>query len=133
MSFIKNLVSLIFIKKARTAYKLPKTENINKEEPRVEIVQEPTIKETVFYLGSLEVFMLQTQREIQAKVYTGVYWRDAASPQGYGPFLNLHACMEHYAWISTGREPKSKVLPAMPSKLIRVDFQSKKVVKTPER
>lgn len=133
MTFIKNLLLVLFTRSIQTKPKvhIPKIVEAKKE-PKVE-TNDILIKTPVFYLGSLEVYQLQTPNELQAGIFKGVYWADKASPQGYGPFLSLFKCMEHYSWVASGKEPRNKLLPAMEKKPIRVDFQAKKVIDTPER
>ena len=98
----------------------------------------PTMfKTTIFYLDSLEVYMIQTKQEIDYNISKGVYWKDAASPQGYGPFVTVYACMEHYAWYAKGRKAQLRLassnLNLPPTSIIRIDFQSKRVIETPDR
>lgn len=79
-------------------------------------------------IGSLVVFALQTYEEMMRNApYREIYWKDAASPQGYGPFVSITAAFNHYKWIIQTCNRSSIAQDNKPS-VIRVDFKSKKRV-----
>lgn len=53
-----------------------------------------------------------------------VFWKDPSSPQGHGPFRNILHASEHYNFMTQPTKPEDKDK----GKVIRVDFQSRKVV-----
>jgi hypothetical protein len=72
--------------------------------------------------GSLVVYSLITDNHTPISNF---YWRDAASPQGFGPFVSLKECMSHYsATVQSFRTPTPLVQPK--DNVIYVDFVSKK-------
>lgn len=83
----------------------------------------------LFDLGSLQVFTMQDPIyfNLSTTFIDNYYWRDPASPQGYGPFRTLPATVEHYKWVLKACDGKKeeKIAP-----IIRVDFKTKKLVKT---
>ena len=88
----------------------------------------------VFSLGSLEVFTLQDPPSVLGHPgwtpdmhTTNFYWRDAGSPQGYGPFIHITACMEHYRWVLTACKGDKAAAPPL-APVLRVDFRTKKRV-----
>lgn len=120
---LKNLILLLTLR--IFDFKVEEPE-VAKEE-RKEIAME-LCKVIVFELNGLEVYALQTMMEFQTGVKpTGFYWRDPASPQGYGPFEYISTAVEHYK--HTIRQPKLVVNPnKKPGDLIRVDFLGKRRV-----
>lgn len=95
----------------------------------------------VFEIGSLQVYTMQEPSFVgyppawaPGSPTDNYYWRDKASPQGYGPFLHITAAMEHYKWLiqtCKGNGPllldgKLEVTAVRP--VIRLDFKSKKRV-----
>lgn len=91
----------------------------------------------IFELGSLQVFTMQEPSYIGAnpewtpEMHTdNWHWRDAGSPQGYGPFTSLTACMDHYKWvIMTCKDSQKQITGAVKSaSIIRYDFQNKRRV-----
>jgi hypothetical protein len=88
----------------------------------------PTVIFTMQPLGSLEVFTMQTTEEIYAGApFRGYFWRDAGSPQGYGPFATVFACIEHYKMVIKACN-QGKDIPKLDADIIRVDFRSRKRV-----
>jgi hypothetical protein len=85
----------------------------------------------LFELGSLKVYeMTMTQ---DGKMYRGVYWKDAGSPQGYGPFMDAYEAMKHYEQLIKkfkGLDADGKrIIPEVPmADVIQVDFQAKRRV-----
>ncbi len=90
----------------------------------------------VFDLGSLQVYTLQDEPSFMVPAWTpgsytdNYYWRDAASPQGYGPFNHVTGAIEHYKWYVKTCRGEQKKLEAPKAAAIRVDFQTKKRVDT---
>lgn len=90
----------------------------------------------VFQLANLQVYTMQ-QPTILAMVPSwapdsatdNYYWRDPASPQGYGPFTNITACIEHYKWVIETTKTSAQIEPKK-AEVIRFDFQNKKRVIT---
>ncbi len=94
-------------------------------------LNQPKISALIFELGSLQVYHLQTMEEkaANADLYKEIYWRDAGSPQGYGPFVSIWAAMNHYVWIiNTCKGDKPVGKPKAGNEVIRVDFINKKRV-----
>lgn len=80
----------------------------------------------VFEIGSLCVFSAEMRDEHTQTSAIQFFWRDAGSPQGYGPFASVLACMQHYAWlIKQAKGAGSIEIEANGGELIRVDFQRK--------
>lgn len=91
----------------------------------------------VFELGTFQVYTIQDATYLghvpgwTPEMATDNYWwRDPASPQGYGPFKHVTACVEHYKWVINTCRGKSdqKLLTAPTNSVLRVDFKSKKLV-----
>lgn len=83
----------------------------------------------ILHLGSLEVYTRQPPSQWVLGIPNDmIYWRDNASPQGYGPFMNLSHAMEHYSYVVTNfkKIKDDEGRPLAP--VIRVDFQNKKRV-----
>lgn len=51
-----------------------------------------------------------------------VFWKDPASPQGHGPFVNILQASEHYNFMTQPQKPDGRPN----AEVIRVDFFSKK-------
>lgn len=81
----------------------------------MELVNEKILIE----LGSLQVYEVQTL--IDGKIYRGTYWKDAGSPQGYGPFLDAYTAVKHYETLIKSMK-KDKALDDKTAEIIRVDF-----------
>jgi len=94
----------------------------------------------VFDLGSLRVYTMQPPSiPGEGSAWTphmitdNYWWTDPASPQGYGPFVHITACIEHYTWyIATaqGKRADLKLLDKPVAQVIRVDFRNKSKVIT---
>ena len=85
----------------------------------------------IFKLGTLQVYYLSDNTLFSPSyMATEVYWMDAGSPQGYGPFVSVHEAMTHYTQLieamkggidpNTGK-PMCAVIP--------VDFVTKRRLK----
>lgn len=85
---------------------------------------------TIFTLGSLEVYSEEGVTQwFQGIPKDGIYWRDAGSPQGYGPFMSLTDCMRHYEYVvKTFKGDRDKFNNPRLADIIRVDFGAKKRV-----
>lgn len=86
-----------------------------------------TVVFEVGVLGSLEV----VEAPVQTPTYTfkSYFWRDAQSPQGYGPFESLYEAMKHYGTIT--KDFKAMTAPLVKSvedNLIKIDFKTRKRV-----
>lgn len=80
----------------------------------------------VLEIGSLQVYSAEMKDEHTQAAATQYFWRDAGSPQGYGPFASVLSCMKHYAWlIKQAKGAGSIEIEAAGGELIRVDFQNK--------
>jgi hypothetical protein len=56
-----------------------------------------------------------------------VYWRDAISPQGFGPFTTLFQAMEHYSNVKKAFKAGIDPIDRRPvAEAIQVDFFKKK-------
>jgi hypothetical protein len=78
-------------------------------------------------LGSLQVYGFHTVAEALANTpLKEYYWRDAGSPQGFGPFKTISAAMHHYTSIIKAARGGLKLVRS--AALIRVDFTNKKRV-----
>lgn len=84
----------------------------------------------IFTLGSLEVYAEQPPVAFGSGIYVNqVFWRDAGSPQGYGPFNSLYEAMSHYAYVSKSfKDVKTKggATEDKVADVIRVDFIHRK-------
>jgi hypothetical protein len=99
-------------------------------------------------MGTLEFFALQPEGDYQRGLpvsYLGnIYWRDAQSPQGFGPFNNLYDALNHHKAMHklNSEKPKSQVSlleltqtlqvqlnEPEQNNLIEYDFRKKKYVK----
>lgn len=48
-------------------------------------------------LGSLVIYQVKAVDKYQLPDPShGFYWKDTQSPNGFGPFLSLYDCMDHY-------------------------------------
>lgn len=84
-------------------------------------------------LGTLEVYTLQDASWQHGDGIDNYYWRDAASPQGYGPFNTLYHAIEHYKWLLLTCKSTPNLLNPAEQKtapVIRVDFQRKSRVES---
>ena len=81
-------------------------------------------------VGSLQVYSMRTA-ENTAPI-DNYYWKDAGSPQGFGPFVSLHECMHHYKAIAQFFKTNANGMRAIqgytPPKdnVVYVDFKGKK-------
>lgn len=88
-------------------------------------------------LGTLEVYCYQTIEEQMLGIATSeIYWRDAGSPQGYGPFPTVYDALNHYKWVIRTCEGEPVVDEngelRCANKIIRIDFFNKKRVNNPD-
>lgn len=76
-----------------------------------------------FKLHSLTVYSMESAPTfLRSKPQTYYYWRDATTPQDYGPFETIYQCVHHYE----ASIKQIKALYANPdAKVIVVDFRSK--------
>lgn len=87
--------------------------------------------EVIFNLGSLTVW-----REANIDMFGNInqqsaqyYWKDAGSPQGFGPFIDTYAAMDHYRGLVQKFKNNRDLVNNPPlADVIRVDFQAKKRV-----
>lgn len=80
----------------------------------------------VLEIGSLQVYSGEMRNEHTQTSATQFFWRDAGSPQGYGPFPSVLACMQHYAWLLKQAKGAGSIeIEASGGELIRVDFQKR--------
>lgn len=103
--------------------------NDPKPQPSVDPLKQPqTI--VVLDLGTMRIFTRQTLEEMMRDAPpTSWYWRDAASPQGEGPFMSLLECMKNYCYITKlARTSGTESVPQTSGKVIRVDFANKRRV-----
>lgn len=128
MQLLKNLIFCLLT----LSFRNNKTEEIvtTKREVKVmeDLIRVPVVIFNMAPIGTLSVWALQTLDEANSgcQIFREVYWRDAASPQGYGPFVSISAALEHHKWVINtckGALPSTE-----PGKVIRVDFQNKRRV-----
>lgn len=114
----------------------PKAE---KPKAQVEAVAEqqaslPSTPVLAFELGSLQVYSYATVDEATMGLKNpnaGYYWRDAGSPQGYGPFTSVYATVEHYKHVISmckGDSSSYTAIGPKPAQVIRMDFQARRRV-----
>lgn len=83
----------------------------------------------VFELGSITCYERPIKTDVGITV-TGIFWKDAASPQGYGPFASAYEAMKHYEFIlKTFTDAKSASDDGTAGQLIRIDFAQKRRLK----
>jgi len=83
------------------------------------------IPKLIFKLGSLEVYSIQAPPTF-FRPEGGIdqyYWKDNASPQGYGPFESIYNAVKHYEQMITAIKSSKK---DKQGHIIRVDFIRKR-------
>lgn len=128
MTFLKNLVfsllTLSFRNKVADKPVAAKTE-VRKMSDLLELL--------IFSMkpiGSLEVYTIQERNDfLQSIPARQLFWRDAGSPQGHGPFTSVYGAMEHYKeFVQNLNKPKlleSGASTRLPT-VVQVDFLRKK-------
>lgn len=89
-------------------------------------MQDVVVLETQFTLGSLVVWAAVSQEQlVKGLARTHYFWKDAGSPQGFGPFNYISTTMEHYKSIvqtmKDGAQSQRKT-----GQIIQVDFTAKR-------
>lgn len=88
-------------------------------------MQNVVVLETQFTLGSLVVWAAVSQEQLVAGLArTHYFWKDAGSPQGFGPFQHISTAMEHYKSIVN--QMKTMSAPKSVGQVIQVDFANKR-------
>ncbi len=84
-------------------------------------------------IGTLKFFYIQDfasyLRELPPLRHNNVYWKDAETPAGYGPFPTVYVALEHYksTIIARKTDPPKAITPSgIPSNVVEVDFRKKK-------
>lgn len=75
--------------------------------------------------ATLEVYTFQTESEFNMKApYASFYWKDAGSPQGYGPFGTILETLRHHESIVMQFRAAESA-----QNVIRVDFMNRRRIK----
>ena len=129
MLMLKNLLFCFLLalkSNDKAADKVPNKEKVEMENNMMDSI--------IFELGTLVVYTKQTVADYTAQMpCKEFYWRDAGSPQGYGPFKNLWDTMQHYTRMQnafkSGKLKMIKGEAVLQHQVIQVDFRGKKRVK----
>ena len=77
-------------------------------------------------VGTLE--LVEAPVQTPSYIFTGYFWRDAGSPQGYGPFESVYEAMTHYTSIVRQFKKDPAIDIDRTSNLIKVDFVNKRKI-----
>jgi hypothetical protein len=130
MHLLKNLIFVLLSRKLKPRAEEPLAQLDDKKEVSMDN-NSTKLHMVLFELGTLQVFATIMPKDYaENKAYTEFYWRDQASPQGFGPFKSVWDAVEHYKRMQIafkgGEILPDGTVPAKPA--IRVDFAGKKRV-----
>lgn len=79
---------------------------LNRQERETPVILIPKTIINFNPISSLEVFILQTKEEqnLPTIIHGNIYWKDSVSVVGFGPFITLYDCFEHYKQIVLSRK-----------------------------
>lgn len=73
--------------------------------------------------GSLVFYSIRPITDMTPNPCTSVWWKDAQSPQGFGPFSSLQYAFNHYR--NTIKQMKAEEAKPL-AQVVQVDFRNKK-------